>query len=383
MEHKPVRDQVRHVRLHGPGPSDVSDSVLEALSSRTIGHLDPDFLRIMDQTQEMLRQVFQTKNRMTIPISGTGSSGMESLVANLVEPGDRVLVVRNGVFGGRIADEISRFGGEAVDINVEWGKTVELDQVKQALSGAGCQGLFLVHAETSTGALQPHMKEIGQLVHEHDALFLADVVTSLGGTEVKVDEWGIDAAYSGTQKCLSVPPGLSPITLNDRAMEKVRSRRTPVESWYFDLTMIEHYWSEGGARKYHHTAPVNMIFALHEGLRLILEEGLDAVFARHKRNAAALQAGLEELGFTYIVGKPEQRLPMLHAVFLPEGAEEGKLRKRLRSECNLEVGGGLGDFAGKAWRVGLMGHSCREEKVHALLRDIRSVLESEPEGSGP
>jgi alanine-glyoxylate transaminase/serine-glyoxylate transaminase/serine-pyruvate transaminase len=379
MERKPIHEQIKHIRLHGPGPSDVPEAVLEALSAWTIGHLDPDFLRVMDQTQEMLREVFQTKNRMTIPISGTGSSGMETLVANLVEPGDRIAVVRNGVFGGRIADEISRFGGEVAEINVEWGKTVELEKVRQALSGNGCQALFLVHAETSTGALQPQMKEIGQIVHDHDALFLVDTVTSLGGSEVKVDEWGIDAAYSGTQKCLSVPPGLSPITLNERAMEKVRSRRTPVQSWYFDLTMIEQYWNEGGARKYHHTAPVNMIFALHEGLRLILEEGLDAVFERHRRNASALRAGLEALGFTYIVEKPEQRLPMLHAVFLPEGADEGKLRKQLRAECDLEIGGGLGEFAGKAWRVGLMGHSCREEKVEALLRDIESVVESHDE----
>lgn len=374
MEQKPIREQIGRVRLHGPGPSDVPDSVLEALSSRTIGHLDPDFLRVMDQTQEMLRAVFQTRNRMTIPVSGTGSSGMEALVANLVEPGDRVVVVRNGVFGGRIADEVSRFGGEAVEIEVGWGRTVQLDQVRQALSGASCQALFLVHAETSTGALQPQMKEIAQLVHEHDALFLVDTVTSLGGTEVKVDEWGIDAAYSGTQKCLSVPPGLSPITLNERAMEKVRNRRSPVQSWYFDLTMIEEYWNEGGARKYHHTAPVNMIFSLHEALRLILNEGLDAVFERHRRNAAALQAGLEALGFRYIVEEPEQRLPMLHAVFLPEGADETSLRKELRAETDLEIGGGLGQFAGRAWRVGLMGHSCRQEKVHALLRDVGSVL---------
>jgi len=374
MQCNRVWEQIGHVRLHGPGPSDVPRPVLEALSSRTIGHLDPDFIRIMDQTQEMLREVFQSKNRMTIPISGTGSSGMETLVANLVEPGDRVIMVKSGVFGGRIADEVSRFGGELVEINVEWGRTVELDQVRQALSGGRCRALFLVHAETSTGALQRQMKEIGGLAHEHDALFLVDAVTSLGGTEVKVDEWGIDAAYSGTQKCLSVPPGLSPITLSERAMEKVRKRRTPVRSWYFDLTMIEEYWNQGGARKYHHTAPVNMIFALHEGLRLILEEGLHAVFERHGKNASALQAGLEALGFTYVVENPDERLPMLHAVFLPEGADEATLRRQLRTECNLEVGAGLGKFAGKAWRVGLMGHSCREEKLEALLRDFGSVL---------
>lgn len=374
MEITRVNDQIAKVRLHGPGPSDVPVSVLDALSERTIGHLDPDFLRVMDETQEMLRAVFQTKNRMTIPVSGTGSAGMEALVADLVEPGDRVAVVRNGVFGGRIADEIARFGGEVLEINLEWGKTVEPEQVRKALSSKKCQALFLVHAETSTGAHQQQMKEIADIVHEHGALFLVDCVTSLGGAEVKVDEWGIDAAYSGTQKCLSVPPGLAPITLNDRAMEKLRKRETPVQSWYFDLTMIEQYWTEGVSRKYHHTAPVNMVFALHEGLRLILEEGLEAVFERHRKNAAALQAGLEGLGLRYIVEKPEQRLPMLHAVFLPEGHEEGKLRKRLRTEFKVEVGGGLGDFAGKAWRIGLMGHSSREEKVQVLLGDIQTVL---------
>jgi alanine-glyoxylate transaminase/serine-glyoxylate transaminase/serine-pyruvate transaminase len=374
MTHKRVSEQIARVRLHGPGPSDVPDSVLEALSSRTIGHLDPDFLLVMDQTQDMLREVFRTKNRMTIPVSGTGSSGMEALVANLVEPGDKVVVVRNGVFGGRIADEVSRFGGEVAEVSVEWGRTVEVQRIQHVLSKGGCKALFLVHAETSTGALQPQMKEIADLLHEHNALFLADAVTSLGGTDVRIDEWGIDAAYSGTQKCLSVPPGLSPITLSDRAMEKVRNRRTPVQSWYFDLTMIEEYWNKGGTRKYHHTAPINMVFALHEGLRLILDEGLDNVFERHRKNAAALQAGLEALGFTYVVKEPEQRLPMLHAVFLPEGADEAKLRRQLRAEHNVEVGGGLGEFAGRAWRIGLMGHSSREEKVQALLRDIGSVL---------
>jgi len=376
MTQKRVSEQISRVRLHGPGPSDVPDSVLQALSSRTIGHLDPDFLFVMDQTQDMLREVFRTKNRMTIPVSGTGSSGMEALVANLVEPRDRVAVVRNGVFGGRIAEEVSRFGGEVVEISVEWGRTVEVQRIQNILSKGGCTALFLVHAETSTGALQAQIKEIADVVHAHNALFLVDVVTSLGGTEVRVDEWGIDAAYSGTQKCLSIPPGLSPITLSDRAMEKVRNRRTPVQSWYFDLTMIEEYWNKGGTRKYHHTAPINMVFALHEGLRLILEEGLDNVFERHRKNAAALQAGLEALGFTYVVKEPEQRLPMLHAVFLPQGADEGKLRRQLRIEHNLEVGAGLGEFAGRAWRIGLMGHSSRAEKVEALLRDIGSVLKS-------
>jgi len=354
-------------------PSDVSPEVLKAMSVATLGHLDSEFIKIMNETQAMLREIFQTENRMTIPISGTGSSGMETLVANLVEPQDKVIVVRSGFFGERFADEVSRFGGEIVPINLDWGTTVTPDEVREVFSRKLCQALFLVHAETSTGALQQHMREIGEIVHQNGALFLVDTVTSLGGMEVKIDEWGIDAAYSGTQKCLSVPPGLSPVTLNERAMEKIRARK--VRSFYFDLGVIEQYWGEGHQRKYHHTAPVNMIYALHEGLRLALEEGFEARFQRHRRNAATLQAGLETLGFTYIVRKQDQRLPMLHAVYLPEGAEEGKLRGEIRSSYHIEIGGGLGKFKGRACRVGLMGHSSTEDKVYRLLNVIGEVFE--------
>ncbi|TET46997.1 alanine--glyoxylate aminotransferase family protein, partial [Candidatus Aerophobetes bacterium] len=325
-----------------------------------------------DETQAMLRVLYQTENRMTIPISGTGSSGMETLVANLVEPQDTVIVVRNGFFGERIANMVSRFGGEVVPVNLEWGTVVTPDEVREVFSRKRCQVLFLVHAETSTGALGQHMREIGEIVHQNGALFLVDTVTSLGGIEVKIDEWGIDAAYSGTQKCLSVPPGLSPVTLNERTMEKVRGRK--VKSWYFDLGMIERYWNEGHQRKYHHTAPVNMIYALHEGLRLVLEEELDTRFQRHRKNAAALQAGLQALGFTYLVRKEDERLPMLHAIYLPDGVGEGKLRTEIRSSYNIEIGGGLGKFAGLAWRVGLMGHSSTEYKVYRLLDAIGEVF---------
>ena len=372
MKVRSTYERSLEIHLHGPGPSDVPEEVLTAMSVTTLGHLDSEFIRIMDETQAMLREVYQTKNRMTIPISGTGSSGMETLVANLVEPQDRVIVVRNGVFGGRIADEVSRFGAEVVPIDLEWGTIVTPDEIKEVFSRKRCQALFLVHAETSTGAHQQHMREIGEIVHQNGALFLVDTVTSLAGTEVKIDGWGIDAAYSGTQKCLSVPPGLSPITLNERAMEKLRGRK--VRSWYFDLGMIEQYWNEGHQRKYHHTAPVNMIYALHEGLRLVLEEGLEARFQRHRRNAAALQAGLEALGFTYVVRKQDQRLPMLHAVYLPEGVEEGRLRREIRSSYNIEIGGGLGKFRGKAWRIGLMGHSSTEDKVYRLLNTVGEIL---------
>lgn len=367
MKIEPIYERSLQIHLHGPGPSDVPKEVLRALSITTLGHLDSEFISIMDETQTMLRTLYQTRNRMSIPISGTGSSGMEALIANLIEPGDKVIVVRNGVFGGRIADEVSRFGGQTVPIDLEWGTVVAPEQIRETFQKNNCQALFLVHAETSTGAHQQNMKEISEIVHNNGALFLVDTVTSLGGTEVKIDEWGIDAAYSGTQKCLSVPPGLSPVTFNEKAMEKLRHRKTKIQSWYFDLGMLEQYWREGSQRKYHHTAPINMIYSLHEGLRLILKEGTAVRFERHNKNAAALQAGLEALGFSYIVKKQNQRLPMLHAVYLPGGLEEGKLRQEIRSKYNTEIGGGLGKFSGKAWRIGLMGHSSRQDKVLRLL----------------
>ncbi len=372
MKVDPTYERNLEIHLHGPGPSDVPAAVLRAMSAATIGHLDSEFIKIMDEAQAMLRMLYQTENRMTIPISGTGSSGMETLVANLINPQDKVIVVRNGVFGGRIADEVSRFGGEVISIDLEWGTVVTPEEIRKAFSRNRCHALFLVHAETSTGAHQQHMREIGEIVHQNGALFLVDAVTSLGGTEVKMDEWGIDAAYSGTQKCLSVPPGLSPITLNEKAMQKLRARKA--RSWYFDLNMIEEYWNEGYQRKYHHTAPINMIYALHEGLRLVLQEGLDARFQRHRRNAAALQAGLEALGFTYLVKKQNERLPMLHAVYLPDGLEEGKLRQNIRARYNIEIGAGLGEFSGKAWRIGLMGHSSTKDKVGRLLNCIGEEL---------
>jgi alanine-glyoxylate transaminase/serine-glyoxylate transaminase/serine-pyruvate transaminase len=372
MKVNPTYERNLEIHLHGPGPSDVPAAVLRAMSTATIGHLDSEFIKIMDEAQAMLRMLYQTENRMTIPISGTGSSGMETLVANLINPQDKVIVVRNGVFGGRIADTVSRFGGEVIPIDLEWGTVVTPEEIRKVFSRNRCHALFLVHAETSTGAHQQHMREIGQIVHQNGALFLVDTVTSLGGTEVKMDEWGIDAAYSGTQKCLSVPPGLSPITLNEKAMHKLREKKA--RSWYFDLGMIEQYWNEGYQRKYHHTAPINMIYALHEALRLVLQEGLDARFQRHRRNAAALQAGLETLGFTYVVKKQNERLPMLHAVYLPDGLEEGKLRQNIRARYNIEIGGGLGEFSGKAWRIGLMGHSSTKDKVGRLLNSIGEEL---------
>lgn len=374
MKVNPVYQRNLKISLHGPGPSDVPDEVLKAMSTPTLGHLDSEFIKIMDETQDMQRKVFQTKNMMTIPVSGTGSSGMETLVANLIEPHDKVVVIKNGVFGERFADEASRFGAEVVPLELEWGTVVTPEKVKEILGKNRCQVFFLVHAETSTGAHQQWLKEIGEIVHEHDALFLVDTVTSLGGCEVKIDEWGIDAAFSGTQKCLSVPPGLSPVSLNEKAMQKLRGKKKKARSWYFDLGMIEEYWSGGQKRKYHHTAPVNMIYALHEGLRLILKEGLAARFERHRKNAEALQAGLEALGFSYVVEREKERLPMLHAVYLPEGIDEAKLREEIRLNHNIEIGGGLGKFSGKAWRVGLMGHSSTEDKVCRLLNVVGEVF---------
>ena len=373
MKVEPTYERSLRIHLHGPGPSDVPEEVIRAMSVTTLGHLDPEFIKIMDETQGMLRLLYQTKNRMTIPISGTGTSGMETLVANLVEAEDRVIVVRNGFFGERIAEIVSRYGGEVVPIDLEWGTVVTPDEVREVFSRKRCQVLFLVHAETSTGALQQNMGEIGEIVHENGALFLVDTVTSLGGTEVKIDEWRIDAAYSGSQKCLSVPPGLSPVTLNEKAMEKVRGRRVP--SFYFDLGVIEQYWNEGHQRKYHHTAPINMIYGLHEGLRLVLKEGVDARFQRHRRNAIALQAGLEALDFRYVVRNRDERLPMLHAVYLPDRAEEGRLRGEIRSSYNIEIGGGLGKFSGKAWRIGLMGYSSTDDEVYRLLNAIGEIFE--------
>ena len=372
MKVDPTYERDLEIHLHGPGPSDVPAAVLRAISAATIGHLDSEFIKIMDEAQSMLRILYQTENRMTIPISGTGSSGMETLVANLISPEDRVIVVKNGVFGGRIADTISRFGAEVISIDLEWGTAVTPEQIEEAFSRNRCHALFLVHAETSTGAHQQHMKRIGEIVHQNGALFLVDAVTSLGWMEVKIGEWGTDAAYSGSQKCLSVPPGLSPITLNEKAMQKLRTRKA--RTWYFDLGLIEQYWNEGNQRKYHHTAPINMIYALHEGLRLVLQEGLDARFQRHGRNATALQTGLEALGFTYVVKKQNERLPMLHAVYLPDGLEEGRLRQNIRARYNIEIGGGLGEFSGKAWRIGLMGHSSTKDKVGRLLNSIGDEL---------
>jgi alanine-glyoxylate transaminase/serine-glyoxylate transaminase/serine-pyruvate transaminase len=358
--------------LLGPGPSDVPPRVLLAMAAPTLGHLDPLYLRIMDETRRMLREVFRTRNELTMAISGTGSAGMEAAVVNLVEPGDEMIVCVNGVFGGRMRDVAQRAGATVHPVEAEWGRTIEPDAVAQALKAhPKTKVVGIVHAETSTGAHQP-LEEISKLVHDAGALLLVDTVTSLGGVEVRVDDWRIDACYSGTQKCLSCPPGLAPLTFSPAAVAAMDKRKTKVQSWYLDVSMLRQYWGE--QRVYHHTAPINMTYALYEALRLVQEEGLDARIARHERNHRALRAGLEAMGIAYV---PKRSLTTLNLVSVPAGADDAKVRRQLLEEFGIEIGAGLGPFKGKAWRIGLMGHSSTERNVALLLAALETILGSE------
>ena len=356
--------------LMGPGPSDVHPRVLKAMATPVIGHLDPQFIVIMDEVKQMLRDMFRTGNELTFAVSATGSAGMETCLVNLLEPGDEAVVCVNGVFGGRMSDIVERCGAKLIRVEAPWGEPIAPAAVKQALEKCSPKLVAIVHAETSTGVLQP-LEEIGKMIRDAGALFLVDTVTSLGGTEVRGDEWGIDAIYSGTQKCISAPPGLSPVSFGPRALEAMDGRKTKVQSWYLDLNMLRKYW-QGAKRTYHHTAPVSMVYALHEALRIIFEEGLDARFRRHQRNHELLRDGLEEMGFEFVVA-PEYRLPMLNAVKIPDRMADGPVRQRLLDEYNIEIGGGLGDFAGKVWRIGLMGCSCTENHVNMLLAALRKI----------
>lgn len=357
--------------LHGPGPSPVAPSVLEALALPCIGHMDPQFMRVMNEVRSMLQQVFQTENAMTLACSGTGSAGAEMLMDNLVEHGDRCLIGVNGVFGGRLAEKARRAGATVQTMETDWGKAFDQDAIIARIEESKPDLVAFVHAETSTGAHQP-FDRLAEAVHRYGGLLVMDCVTSLSGLPVLIDQWQIDAAYSGTQKCLSCPPGLSPVTLSERAMHKVQNRQTPVNSWYLDLTLVGNYWS--GSRAYHHTAPVNMNFALHEALRLVLEEGLEARFARHQRVHELLKGELLRRGFSY-ASDPQHSLPMLNLVTFPARVtDEAAARRRLLEEFNLEVGGGLGKLAGKCWRIGLMGHGAREENVAAILSAIDAVI---------
>lgn len=359
--------------LMGPGPSDVHPRILEALSRPTIGHLDPAFVGMMDEVKKLLQYAFQTDNELTIPVSAPGSAGMETCFANLVEPGDKVIVCQNGVFGGRMKENVERAGGIAVMVIDDWGKAVDLAKLEQALeTNADAKIVAFVHAETSTGA-QSDAKSIWEIAHKHNCLVIADCVTSLAGTPIKVDEWGLDAVYSGTQKCLSCVPGLSPVTFSDRAIEKIKNRSTKVQSWFLDLNLVMGYWGQGAKRAYHHTAPVNALYALHESLVMLRDEGLENSWQRHAFHHQALKAGLEAMGINFIVDEAD-RLPQLNAVTIPEGVDDAVLRSRLLNEYNLEIGSGLGDLAGKVWRIGLMGNSARAENVIFCLSTLEAVL---------
>ena len=357
--------------LMGPGPSDVPPEVLQALARPCIGHLDPVFVDIMDQNKGMLRQVFGTDNAMTLPMSGTGSAGMETLLVNLIEPGDRVLIGVNGVFGGRMCEVARRCGAEVVRVEAPWGRALSPDAFRARAEGRRFKLLAVVHAETSTGA-RTDLDGFREVADDLGALLAVDCVTSLGGIPVELDAHGVDAAYSGTQKCLSVPPGLAPVSLSERAMAAVAARKSSVASWYLDLSLLASYWG-GQKRAYHHTAPVNMNYALHSGLRLALEEGLPARYARHQRHAEALRQGLLALGLSLPVPEAE-RLPQLTLVAAPAGVDEAAVRTFLLQQLGLEIGGGLGDFAGKAWRIGLMGASCSRRHVTLCLSGLQQAL---------
>lgn len=359
--------------LMGPGPSDVHPRILSALARPTIGHLDPSFGVMMDEVKELLQYAFQTKNELTFPVSAPGSAGMETCFANLLEAGDTAIVCQNGVFGGRMKENVERCGATAIMVQDDWGKAVDPKKVEEALK-AHSQATLLafVHAETSTGAVSD-AKTLCALAKQYNCLSLVDAVTSLGGCELRVDEWGIDAIYSGTQKCLSCVPGLSPVSFSQRAQQRIKQRTQAVQSWFLDLNLVMGYWDSDGGRSYHHTAPVNSLYALHESLLMLQEEGLQNAWARHARLHGALKAGLEAMGINFIVPE-DSRLPQLNAVTVPQGIDEALVRKRLLNEYDLEIGAGLGSLAGKVWRIGLMGHSASASNVMFCLASLESVL---------
>ncbi|MGD8111966.1 pyridoxal-phosphate-dependent aminotransferase family protein [Vibrio sp. TRT 17S01] len=359
--------------LMGPGPSDISPQVLQALSRPTVGHLDPLFIQMMDEVKQLLKYAFQTENDFTIAVSAPGSAGMEACFVNLIEQGDKVIVCRNGVFGERMRENVVRAGGEAVVVDDEWGQPVSLAKVEQALKeNPDAKILAFVHAETSTGACSD-AQALGALAKQYGVLSIMDAVTSLGGVPLKVDEWQLDAVYSGSQKCLSCVPGLSPVTFSPAAIEKIQSRKTPVQSWFLDQSLVLGYWSGEGKRSYHHTAPVNSLYALHEALLILKNEGLETAWQRHRIMHDKLKVGLQKLGFEFVV-EESCRLPQLNAVYVPEGIDEAHIRQHLLTKYNLEIGAGLGALAGKAWRIGLMGYAAREENVALCLKALEESL---------
>ncbi|WP_299490064.1 alanine--glyoxylate aminotransferase family protein [uncultured Shewanella sp.] len=359
--------------LMGPGPSDVHPQVLAAQAKPTIGHLDPLFVAMMDELKALIQYAFQTSNAMTLAVSAPGSAGMETCFVNLVEPGEKVIVCRNGVFGERMRQNVERIGAVAVVVDNEWGEAVNVDALEAALKAhPDAKFVAFVHAETSTGALSD-AKSLCALAKQHDCLTIVDAVTSIGGVELRVDEWGIDAIYAGSQKCLSCVPGLSPVSFSPLAVEKLKARATPVQSWFLDQSLVMGYWSGEGKRSYHHTAPVNALYALHESLRLLAEEGLENAWQRHQDQHLILRQGLEKLGLEFVV-QEAVRLPQLNTVLIPAGIDDGQVRSRLLQDYNLEIGAGLGAFAGKAWRIGLMGYGARRENVSLCLKALSDVL---------
>jgi len=365
--HPPVRT------LMGPGPSDVNPRILEALSRPTIGHLDPAFIDMMDEVKLLLQYVFQTKNELTLPVSAPGSAGMETVFTNLLERGDKAIICQNGVFGGRMKENVARCGAEAVMVQDDWGTAVDLNKVEDALkANPDAKLLAFVHAETSTG-VRSDAKALCALAHQYDCLAVVDAVTSLAGIELKVDEWGIDAIYSGTQKCLSCVPGLSPVSFSERAAQVIRERKTPVQSWFLDLNLVMGYWGGSAKRAYHHTAPVNSLYALHESLVIVQEEGLEQSWQRHAFNHRALVAGIESLGLSFVVDAA-CRLPQLNLVKFPDTIDDTVVRSALLSDYSLEIGSGLGAFAGKVWRIGLMGFASTQTNVYLCLSALGNVL---------
>ena len=367
--------------LMGPGPSEINPRVLQALAQPAIGHLDPAFVELMEEVKELLRYAFQTQNRLTFPVSGPGSAGMETCFTNLVETGDKVVIARNGVFGQRMTEMATRLGAEVVTIDDDWGQPVDPQKLEAALeSNPDTKVVGFVHAETSTGALSD-AQLLAEIAQHHGCLTIGDTVTSLTGSPLYVDDWGLDAVYSGAQKCLSCVAGIAPVTISDRALEKINQRKTPVSTWFHDIGLIDGYWSESSQRSYHHTAPVNSIFALAESLRLVKQEGLERSWERHREISQTLVTGLNRLGLEMMVDDTSIRLPQLNVVNVPQGIDEAAVRARLLEDEGIEIGPGLGPLAGKVWRIGLMGHSCRPENVERLLGALEGVLMDLPKVS--
>jgi alanine-glyoxylate transaminase/serine-glyoxylate transaminase/serine-pyruvate transaminase len=365
-------NDIEEILLMGPGPSCVHPKVYEALSRKTLGHLDPHFIKIMDEIKELLKKLINTNNNLTLPLSGTGSAGMEACFVNLIEPKDKILVIINGVFGKRMQEVGIRLGADVDTLEFDWGTPIQPELVQEKINNKNYKLIAAVHAETSTGVRNP-IEEIGKITDNSGSLFLVDAVTSLGGTEVKMDDWSIDALYSGSQKCLSCPPGLAPSSFSERAFDSIMNRKSKVPNWYLDMSLIGQYWQQERKRVYHHTAPINMLYALYQALLLFFEEGPEKVFNRHIECHEILKSGLKKMGLKMYVDDSYQ-LPMLNAVTVPEGVDESEVRKRLRMEFNIEIGAGLGPLAGKIWRIGLMGHTARQENVYKFLDALKEVL---------